>query len=162
MVRSALATVICFGIVSTASAAPKPTDGVLNHLIGSWKIEGTTLGKPTITGAEVRAEFGGSFLELHVKDPANRDPYEAQVFFGTDNKGRLVIHWLDGTGGETSRTLGSGQVKGDLATMRFSYPDGVFRNRLTYDEGHDRWRLFIEMGPMDHPKVFSDWVFTRR
>jgi hypothetical protein len=157
---------LAFGLVLGASlpafAAPKPIDGVLSHFIGKWSITGTTRGKPAVTGADVQPEFDGNFLDLHIKDPAGRDGYEARVYFGSDASGSLVVHWLDATGGETSRTLGGGQVQGDVVTLTFPYPDGVFRDRLTYDRTQDSWRLFIEMGPADHPKVFSDWYFKRR
>jgi hypothetical protein len=149
-------------LAGPALAAPKPTDGVLAHFVGRWRISGVTLGKPAATGAEVEPRFGGAFLELHIKDPAGRDPYEAQVYFGSDAAGQLVVHWLDATGGETSRTLGRGRAEGDLVTLDFPYPDGDFRDRLTYDAAHDRWRLYIETGPAEHPRVFSDWTFERR
>jgi len=158
----ALACGLVLGGPVSALAAPKPIDGVLAHFVGQWSITGTTLGKPAVTGAEVEPEFDGNFLELHIKDPSGRDSYEARVYFGTDASGQLVVHWLDATGGETSRTLGGGQVQGDLVTLNFPYPDGAFRDRLTYDRAQDRWRLFIEMGPADHPRVFSDWFFKRR
>ena len=150
------------GCSASALAAPKPTDGVLGHFVGTWSITGTTLGKPTVTSAEVQPEFDGSFLELHIKDPTAPIGYEARVFFGSDSSGRLVVHWIDGSGGETSRTLGRGQIQGNLVTMDFPYPDGAFRDRLTYDSAKDSWRLYIESGPIDHPQVFSDWIFKRR
>ncbi len=160
------AFVIAAGIVLAAAApavaAPGPIDGVLGQFVGEWSVTGTTLGKPTVTGADVRPAFGGGFLELHIKDPTARQPYEARVFFGMDAAGQLVVHWLDGSGGETSRTLGVGQARGDVVSLTFPYPDGPFRDRLTYDRARDRWRLLIEMGPVDHPKVFSDWLFERR
>ncbi len=46
-------------------------------------------------------------------------------------------------------------------TLTFPYPEGTFHDKLTYDPAHDRWRLFIETGPADHLKVFSDWYFDR-
>ena len=73
----------------------------------------------------------------------------------------MVVHWLAGTGAETSETLGTGSIAGDVVTLTFPYPEGTFRDKLTYDAAHDRWRLFIEMGSLDHPKVFSDWYFDR-
>jgi hypothetical protein len=158
----ALGVGFALGCSASALANPKPTEGVLSHFVGAWNVTGTTLGKPTVTSAEVQTEFGGSFLELHIKDPAARNGYEARVFFGTDSAGHLVVHWLDGTGGESSRTLGSGQAQGDLVTLDFPYPDGAFRDRLTYDSAQDSWRLYIETGPVDHPQVFSDWLFKRR
>ena len=157
LVQSALSLAFLF----PAIAAPTPLDGFLGHFEGQWRINGTTLGKQTVTGAEVQSEFNGKFFELHIKDPLGHDKYEARVFFGSDDKGGVIVHWLDGTGGETSKTLGIGRIEGDLMTLVFPYPDGIFRDRLTYDSGHDRWRLLIEMGPTDHPKVFSDWLFER-
>jgi hypothetical protein len=143
-----------------AWAAP-PAWGVLDRFVGIWAVTGTTLGHPADTGAEVRPAFGGAFLELHVKDPKAKDAYEARVFFGQDAGGRVVVHWLDRTGGEYSRTLGAGQLTPDGARLVFPYPDGDFRDALTYDPAHDRWRLLIETGPKDKPQVFSDWWFDR-
>ena len=52
-------------------------------------------------------------------------------------------------------------MDGNLVLIAFPYPDGAFRDRLTYDPLHDRWRLLIEMGPKGHPGTFSDWHFDR-
>ena len=155
-----------FAAVST-SAQTTPareqhiTQSVFGHLLGEWDISGSTLGKPTKTGAQVQPEFGGSFIELHIKDPATRDQYEARVFFGEKQDGSLVIHWLDRTGADTSQTLGTGKVSGDVVTMTFPYPEGEFRDTFIYEPASDRWRLLIQTGPVDHPKVFSDWYFVR-
>ena len=148
------------GAATSAAAAPV-TDGVLGRFVGDWTVSGTTRGKPAATAAQVRSEFGGAFVELHVKDPAGRSPYEARVFFGQADDGALVAHWLDATGGEMSRTLGRGQAAADRVDLVFAYPEGEMRNRLIYDRAHDRWRMLIEMGPKDQPRVFSDWYFDR-
>lgn len=151
--------------VPAFSQAPAPlkhiSDGVLGHFLGTWTVTGSILGKPTKTGAQVQEILNGSFLEVHLKDPANNDRYEANVFFGEKQDGGLVVHWLDETGAETSQTLGTGSAEGNVVTLTFPYPEGAFRDKLTYDPAHDRWRLFIEMGPIDHSKVFSDWYFNR-
>ena len=152
---------ITISLCSWPASAAQLVNGVLGHLIGTWTISGTLLGHPTHTGADVKPVFGGAFLEMHVLDPEGQDHYEALIFFGQATDHKLVVHWLDGTGGETSRTLGTGQVSGDLASITFPYPDGIFRDRLTYDPARDRWRLLIEMGPEAHPKTFSDWFFER-
>lgn len=143
------------------AAAPSPAVGVLGRFIGDWTVTGVTQGRPTLTGAQVRPAFDGAFLELHIKDPAGRAPYEARVFFGEDDAGALVVHWIDGTGGETSRTLGTGSMKGDHVDLTFPYPGDTFRDRLDYDRAADRWRLVIEHGPKDHPLPFCDWSFDR-
>jgi hypothetical protein len=148
-------------LAAPAAAAP-PAWGVLGRFVGDWTITGTTLGKPANTAAQVRSVFGGAFLEMHVADPkGGKDAYEARAFIGQDAKSALVMHYLDGTGGEYSRTLGAGQLTPDGARLVFPYPDGAFRDALTYDPAHDRWRLLIETGPKDAPKTFSDWWFER-
>lgn len=137
------------------------TEGVLGQFIGKWTITGKTRGRETTNGAQVQPQFNGAFVELHIKDPTGRSPYEARVFLGEGPDGSVIAHWLDGTGGTSSRTLGHGRVAGDVVHLRFAYPEGEMRNRLEYDRARDRWRLYIEMGPEDQPKVFSDWYFDR-
>ncbi len=83
------------------------SDGVLGQLLGTWTVTGSTLGRPTVTGAHVQEDFNGSFLEIHIEDPAKKDRYEARVFLGEKQNGDLVVHWLDGTGAEMSQTLGT-------------------------------------------------------
>lgn len=156
----ALAALLVTGLATLAQAAPL-TAGALGRFVGTWAVTGETRGRPTETGAEVREAFGGAFLELHIKDPSGRSPYEARVFFGQDEAGGLVIHWLDATGGATSKTLGAGRVTAEGAAFAFPYPDGVFRDRLTYDAGRDTWRLLIQTGPENAPETFSDWTFRR-
>jgi len=157
-----LAAVVGVGMVSSRPAYAAPlTEGPLGPFVGDWTISGTTRGKAITTGAEVRPVFGGAFLEMHIKDPAGAAPYEARVFIGRNDKGRLIVHWLDATGGETSQTVGMGDLTADGAKLGFPYPGNEFRDRLDYDRAHDRWRLIIEMGPPSHPQVFSDWDFDR-
>jgi hypothetical protein len=161
--RGALAGVLLAASIAAAqtASAASPSLGVLGHLIGDWTITGVTRGRPTLSAAQVHDVFGGAFLEMHIKDPSDRSPYEARVFIGEDAQGALVVHWLDATGGETSRTLGTGMIEGDHATLTFPYPDGEFRDRLDYDPSGDRWRLVTEMGPKDHPQPLCDWSFDR-
>ena len=103
----------------------------------------------------------GAFLALHIHDPQGRNPYEADLFFGrTADKG-VVVHWLDGTGGETSRTLGIGTETADALSFTFPYPGGTFYDRLSYDAAHDRWRLLIDKESGGHRTPFSDWFFDR-
>ncbi len=155
-----LALGLLLGASQAASAAV--TDGVLGRFVGEWAISGTTRGEPTATSAEVSARFGGAFVELHVADPTGQNDYEARVFFGQAKDGAVVVHWLDATGGGTSRTLGAGQIVGDALKMTFAYPEGEMRNRLDYDRATDRWRMRIEMGAKDKPALFSDWTFVRK
>ncbi|WP_324750064.1 hypothetical protein SH591_00520 [Sphingomonas sp. LY54] len=147
--------------VSQAGVAAPLSEGVLGRFVGTWAVTGTTRGETTVIGAEVRPQFGGAFLEMHIKDPAGKLPYEARVYLGQADDGSIVAHWLDGTGGESSRTLGSGRIVGDQVELSFPYRAGEFRNRLEYDRRRDRWRMFIEMGPKEHSKIFSDWYFER-
>lgn len=156
----ALPLCLMIGMTQPAMAAPL-TEGILGNFIGSWAISGKIRGEDTANSAEVRPQFNGAFIELHIKDPAGRSPYEARVFLGEAADGAIVAHWLDGTGGGSSRTLGHGRVVGDTIELRFSYPEGELRDRLEYDRTRDRWRLYIEMGPEDQPKVFADWHFDR-
>ena len=159
--------VACLFAAVSMSAQTAPTQeqnitqGVFGHLLGEWDISGSTLGKPTRTGAQVQPNCGGTFFELHIKDPARRDQYQARVFLGQKQDGRLVIHWLDRTGADTSQSLGTGKVSGDVVTMTFPYPEREFRDIFTYEPASDHWRLLIQTGPVDHPKVFSDWYFVR-
>lgn len=161
MLKFVSAVALGFALAAPAAHATTPADGVLGRFVGDWTVSGQTRGHATATGAEVRAQFGGAFVELHIQDPTGRSPYEARVWFGQDGAGKLVIHWLDATGGETSRTMGTGDIKGDSLMFAFPYPDGTFRDRLEYDRAHDQWRLRIETGDKA-PVVFSDWLFTRR
>ncbi len=161
MLRLPACTLLAALALHRAHAAAPVATGLLAHLLGTWSIHGTTRGRPTTTGAEITPQFGGAFIEMHIKDPAGRSPYEARVFFGQAADGDLVIHWLDRTGGETSRTLGSGHIVADSLVFSFPYPDGTFRDRLSFDPAHDTWRLRIETGPAGQPVTFSDWYFDR-
>ena len=83
------------------------------------------------------------------------------MFVGRKDDGQFLAHWLDGTGAETSRTLGHGALAGDTLQLTFPYPEGEFRDSLSYDRARDRWRLLIVTGPQQPPEIFSDWYFER-
>ena len=67
---------------------------------------------------------------------------------------------LDGTGGESLRTLGRGRIVGDRVKLNFPYLEGesAIGSITTV---RDRCRLLIEMGPKDQAWTFSDWYFER-
>lgn len=164
--RMVSAVSLLFGSLSaSAQAAPqqdqKITRGVFSRLIGDWNVTGSTLGRPTITGADVHAEFGGAFIEVHIKDPAGKDQYEARIFFGQNKMVAWSFTGWTRLALTHHRHWERAKLRGNVVTIAFPYPEGQFRDTFTYEPASDRWRLFIQMGPADHPKIFSDWYFVR-
>ena len=156
-----IVTALLLAVCGSLAAAAPLRESSLDRFVGEWTIAGVTQGEATTGRARGTWMFDSRFFLLDIEGPEGPDRYQAHVYFGEDGEGRLTVHWLDVTGGETARTLGTGRVDGYLVTLSFPYPDGEFRDRIEYDPASDRWRILATTGPEASPVVFADWTFTR-
>jgi hypothetical protein len=158
--RAVAAALLAVACSHPAIAGTTLQASVLDKLTGDWIAQGPLLGKPVCDAARARWVLDGQFLELSFNSKMPGRPYQAMIFIGQDGPA-LSVHWLDVFGGTFAKVLGAGELDKDGASLTFPYPDGAFRDRLSYDRPHDRWRLLIQTGSGAKTQVLSDWMFTR-
>jgi hypothetical protein len=137
LTRSALlaASIVLFGI-----APARLNDVYLSGLIGNWNVTGTTLGKQVSQTATGQWVLAHQFVLLRFKGA-----YEADVYIGYDApRRRYVEHWIDVFGGSGATVVGYGERRGSTLAFLFEYPEGKFRNTMTYDARSDSWHIHYE------------------
>jgi hypothetical protein len=135
--------------VAMAQAPPPWHDDFVDHMAGTWKMEGQVMGRPA--HHEVQAEWvlNHQFLCIREKTsadaPATESRYEATWFLGYDPVGeRYVLHLFDVFGTRFSETLGYGSRDGDAIHFVFEYPDGPFHTTLRWLAEKDSWQWAME------------------
>ena len=151
--RATLSVALAFLMLSKAAIAfQQPTpwhDDLVEHLAGTWKMEGTVMGR--LAHHQVQADWvlNHQLLRMHEKTDANapRDehPYEADWYLGYDDVSeRYVLHLMDVFGGRFSETLGYGTREGNEIRFDFEYPDGPFHTIIRWNPAHDSWEWLME------------------
>jgi uncharacterized protein DUF1579 len=124
-------------------------DDFVNHLEGSWKLEGKIMGNNA--HHDVRADWvlNHQFLRIEEKTtsnaPAAERRYDSIWYLGYDPiSERYVMHLMDTFGGRFSETLGYGTRDGDQIKFVFEYPDGPFHNTYRWNPQEKSWQWLME------------------
>src|ERR1041385_9041823 len=99
--------ILLFLACSLAAFAQQPShwrDDLADQLIGTWKLEGTVMGRAAHHTLMAQWVLGHQFLELHEQTaegaPANESRYDAMWYLGYDDvSDRYVLHLMDVFGG---------------------------------------------------------------
>jgi hypothetical protein len=153
-VKALAALILAAALAAPAEAAEarRPFDG----LQGCWTIAGQVRGKPTAPHAKGRWVLDGKYFLLQLIAGPGEKPYQAAVFFGRTDDGRVIVHWLDIFGGEYSQVHGRGTETPDKVVTDFPYADGPTRNEVTLHPGG--WRMLVTETPTGQAtRVFSDY-----
>lgn len=143
------------GLVPFRSGAQAPAgwrDDLVDHLVGTWKMEGQIMGRDSHHEVEAAWMLNHQFLRIQEKTgpdaPDSEKWYEAIWFLGYDPVSeRYLLHLLDVFGGRFSETLGYGTRDGNAIRFVFEYPDGPFRSSDQWSPEKDTWqRLMTQKG----------------
>lgn len=167
--RKLLVATVCLLVLTGLSAAQQPAfhDALLDHLAGSWVLQGTVTGKQTTH--DVTAEWVLAHQYLRVNEVSrekkdNGEPaYQAMVFIGWDEKAsQYVCFWLDNYGGAFDSTIGHAKRDGDEIAFLFRYPEGPFHTTFAYDPKTDTWQWRMDAEDKGVLKPFSRVKLTRK
>jgi hypothetical protein len=150
------------GIQASASGN-NADDAYLDHLQGSWVMEGNYAGKPVRYRAEGQRVLRGAFLKLRMIDAASPPQYEAELFLGFDPKANdYIAHWLDNFGAAGARVVARGERQGEILTVTFPYAEGAFRDTFTWQPAAKSWSLLMESQRSDAAwKTTAKFTLTR-
>jgi len=139
--------ILAFLLVTSSSAfAQEPTrqDSLLDHLTGSWTLQGTIAGHETTHDIESEWVLNHEYLQLHEtsrgKNAQGQPAYEAIVFIEWDkSSNEYKCLWLDSTsGGGLSAPIAQGKRGNDEITFFFRDKDKDKDNAMRGD-----WRSII-------------------
>ncbi len=143
------AAAILIPISSSAQAPPPWNDALVDHLAGTWKVEGTLVGQNAHHTVTAEWILNHQFLRIEEKTsadaPKTESPYDALWFLGHDEVSeRYVLHLMDVFGARYSETLGYGARGGNQIRFVFEYPDGPFHTTFRWDPEKDAWEWHLE------------------
>jgi hypothetical protein len=149
--------------IQAAATGNDADDAYLDHLQGSWVMEGTYAGKPVRYRAEGQRVLTGAFLKLHMIDAASPPQYEADLFLGFDPKANdYIAHWLDNFGAAGARVVARGERRGQTLIVSFPYAEGAFRDTFTWQPAAKAWSLLMESQRSDATwKTIGNFTLTR-
>jgi hypothetical protein len=139
-----LAAVMLTPIWVLAQAPVDGQDSLVDHMVGTWKLEGQVMGRDA--HHEVHADWvlNHQFLRIQEKTsasaPDNESRYEAFWFLGYDRiSERYVLHLIDVFGARYSEVIGYGIRDGTNIDFVFEYPDGPFHTTYSWNPKNDGW-----------------------
>jgi hypothetical protein len=128
-------------------------DLLLDHLTGSWILQGTIAGRETTHDIESEWVLGHEYLRLHEtsreKNVQGQPTYEAIVFIEwEESSSEYRCLWLDSTGGGgLSAPIAQGKRGNDEIAFLFrdkDQKDSGVRTTFAYSKGSDTWSWLID------------------
>jgi hypothetical protein len=141
-------------LLSFPAAADEPAyqDPLLDHMVGTWVLQGTIAGRETTHDVAADWVLGHQYVRLHEVSRERRADgqaeYEAIVFVGQDpSKRGYACLWLDATSGRglAGTAIGHGRRSGDGIAFLFKGADGSrFHTTFAYGGAADTWRWIMD------------------
>jgi hypothetical protein len=146
---SALLVLVAF---STSAQQPTPKDPLLDHLAGSWTLQGTIAGQQTTHDIESQWVLNHEYLQLHEisreKNAQGQPAYEAIILIEWDqSSSEYKCLWLDSTGGGgLSAPVAPGKRGDDEITFSFidKDKDSGVRTTFAFSKATDSWSWLID------------------
>jgi hypothetical protein len=156
---------------SASAQLMKAADPLLDHLVGSWILQGTIAGHETTHDIEAEWVLGHEYIQLHEtsreKSADGLPAYEAIVFIEWDESlQEYRCMWLDSTagGGLTAEGVAHGKRGNDEIAFLFRDKDkdsGV-NTTFVYSKAADRWSWVMDNEEGGKLKPFARVKLTRK
>ena len=156
-------------IASSATAQEPVHDPLLEHMVGSWVLQGTIDGQSTTHDVTVDWVLAHQYLQLHEvsreKDAAGQPAYEAMVLIGWDKaQDRYACLWLDSTGGGglAAHAIGHAKPAPNELPFLFDIAGSAFHTTFAYDADTDTWRWIMDGEENGQLRPFARVTLTKR
>lgn len=142
---------------------------LLDHLAGSWLLQGRIAGKHTTHDVQARWVLRHEYLELHEvsreKNGLGEPAYEAIILLSWDPKlSQYACLWLDSTegGALTSNVTCRATPSGDSIPFRFTIsPSDSIQTTFIYRKASDTWQWLIDNVTSGKSERFADVELTK-
>jgi len=167
----AVLTLLVLAAFSTSAQQPAFKDALLDHLAGSWILQGTIAGHETTHDVESEWVLGHEYLRLHEtsreKNAQGQPAYEAIVLIEwVELSGEYRCMWLDSTGGSglSAEGIAHGKRGNDEIAFVFKDKDGKIGVETTfaYSKDSDSWKWLIDNVNGGKRAPFARVRLTRR
>jgi hypothetical protein len=163
-------TMLAF-LISIQLFAQQPTlkDSLLDHMTGSWALQGTIAGQQIFHDIEANWVLGHQYILIneisHEKNPEGKPQYEANVYVGwNQSSSEYVCVWLDVFGGISMESIG--RAKPNSSRIPFIFRDSsnadTFHTTFIYNNNTNTWQWL--MYNVDKGKLvpFADVTLTKK
>jgi hypothetical protein len=163
-----LCVLFCWVSPFAQSPAAVPVK-LLDHLTGSWVLQGTIAGKLTTHDVQATWVLNREYVQLHEisreKNDSGGAAYEAIVYISWDVKSQqYTCLWLDSTagGGLSAEGIARANLAGDSIPLIFTIsPSDQIRTTFSYDKTADKWQWLIDDVESGQPHRFANVTLTR-
>jgi hypothetical protein len=143
-----------FTSVSAHAQQPALKDTLLDHLAGSWVLEGNIAGEEATYDVASEWVMDHHYLRVHAvsreTQPNGQPAYDANFFIDWDQAAdRYNCVWLDNTGRISQDSFASAKPSGDEIAFAFKDKEGVSRLTLSYSAQSDSWEWRLDSGQND-------------
>jgi hypothetical protein len=155
--------------VAVAQQTPPVSSALLDHLAGSWVLQGTIAGQPSTHDIDAKWVLEHHYLRVHKvsreKTEKGEPLYEAFIFIAwNDSPKQYSCAWLDVYGGFTPVSVGVAEVKDSDIPFVFKDEPGdvVFSNDFIYDAKTDTWQWIMDNVHKGATKPFGRVKLVRK
>lgn len=155
---------------SASAQAPTHKDLLLDHLAGSWILQGTIAQQNTTHDIESEWVLGHEYLRIHEtsreKNAQGQPAYEAIIFIEWDqSSNEYKCLWLDSTGGGgLSAPIAQGKRGNDEITFLFrdKDKDSGIHTTFAYSKSTDTWTWLVDNESAGKRTPFARVKLTRK
>jgi hypothetical protein len=166
------ALLLVLTLLSGAAAAqqtPPVSSALLDHLAGSWVLQGTIAGQTVTHDIDAEWVLEHHYLRVHEVSREKTDKgeprYEAFIFIAwNDSPKQYSCAWLDVYGGFSPVSVGVAAVKDSDIPFVFKDEHGevVFNNDFIYDAKSDAWQWQMDNVDKGSIKPFGRVKLVRK
>jgi len=162
---------VLFISFSIFAQQPQPTlkDTLLDHMTGSWLLQGKIAGQSTVHDIEANWVLEHQYILIretsHEKNANGKPAYEANVYVGWDQaSSEYICIWLDVWGGVGPQSIGRTKPSGNEIPFVFrdSSNTDVFHTKFIYDKSNDTWQWLMDNIDKGNAQPFADVTLKRK
>ena len=151
--KTFLLILLVFASTLARAEVSNSTNGLMDHLLGRWVLNGPIAGKKTTHDVSAEWVLNHGYVQLHEtsqeKVAGGRPAYEAIIFISFDSpSNEYSVLWLDSTASSSFSPVGHAKLTNDPATaIPFVFKDNSgqinFENTFVYDEYSNSWQWIM-------------------
>jgi hypothetical protein len=158
-------------LVPFSMSAQQPTlrDSLLDHMTGSWLLQGKIAHTDIVHDIDVNWVLGHQYILIketsHEKKADGQPAYEANVYVGWDqSSNEYVCAWLDVYGGISPQSIGRSKPNGNeiFFVFRDSSNADNFHTKFIYNKNNDSWQWLMDNVDKGKLLPFADVKLTRK
>jgi hypothetical protein len=157
-------------LISFSAPAQRTTfqDSLLDHMIGTWVLQGTVAGAATTHDVIVEWVLAHQYVQIREtsreKNTKGEAAYDAIIFIGGDQpSGGYACLWLDvtGGGGLSAQAIGHAKRNGDMLPFLFNVGGSIFHTTFVYGRNTDTWQWVMDGEEKEKLQPFARLKMTR-